>query len=135
MALIDSSISTRLDAPLLVDAPGTGVTCNPLTQSGCTGVEKCTWISDQVTPVYVGHIGCAPAGAAFAGDSCVYGAPGPSGYDNCANGLVCSDSRGGTGACKSICDVQGGTPMCDASHACAAYADLFVFVTACSAPS
>ncbi|HEY5925313.1 MAG TPA: hypothetical protein VIV11_26700 [Kofleriaceae bacterium] len=99
--------------------------CNVLTQAGCTAGEKCTWIVDAIMPQYVGHIGCAPAGAAAVGTACMYGAPGPMGYDNCAGGLVCSNFRMGAGECKQICDNQGGQPMCDAQHVCVTYADLF----------
>jgi hypothetical protein len=99
--------------------------CNPLTQAGCATGEKCTWLMDALMPQYVGHVGCAPDGTAAAGDSCMFGAPGASGYDNCAKGTVCGNYRGGTGTCKTVCDQQGGTPMCDASHVCVTYSGLF----------
>jgi hypothetical protein len=105
-----------------IDAVGV---CNPLTQAGCATGEKCTWLMDAMMPQYVGHIGCAPDGTANAGDSCMYGAPGASGYDNCKKGLVCGNYRGGTGTCKTVCDQQGGTPMCDAQHVCVTYSGLF----------
>src|SRR5262245_18843307 len=90
--------------------------CSPLTQAGCMPGEKCTWLLDALMPQYVGHIGCAPDGTANAGDACMYGAPGPSGYDGCKAGTVCGNYRGGTGVCKQICDQQGGQPACDAQH-------------------
>ncbi len=105
-----------------VDALGV---CNPLTQAGCATGEKCTWLLDALMPQYVGHVGCAPDGTAAAGESCMYGAPGASGYDNCAKGTVCGNYRGGTGTCKTVCDQQGGSPMCDEQHVCVTYSGLF----------
>jgi hypothetical protein len=110
-----------------VDASGSasGGPCNLLTQGGCSIGEKCTWIIDAVSPQYVGHVGCAPDGAANVGDPCMFGAPGASGFDNCANRLICGNYRGGSGTCKAICDLQGAAPMCDSSHACVSYSGLF----------
>jgi hypothetical protein len=99
--------------------------CNPLTQGGCAATQKCTWLLDAAMPVYVGHIGCAPAGAADIGDPCMYGFPGATGYDNCKGGLVCSNYSGGAGVCKQLCDQQGGQPRCDAQHVCVTYRHLF----------
>lgn len=95
-------------------------TCNPLTQAGCATGEKCTWIVDQTSPSTVGHIGCTPDGTVNTGCACTYGAAGTTGYDDCAKGNVCN-----AGKCKQICDNQGGTPACDADHACTTYANLF----------
>jgi hypothetical protein len=106
----------------MVDALGQ---CNPLTQAGCAAGQKCTWLLDAVTPQYVGHIGCAPDGTAAAGEACMYGAPGETGYDACQKGNVCGNYRGGSGICKQICDQQGGTPACDAMHVCVTYSGLF----------
>jgi len=110
---------------ILPDSSGSNTTCNPLTQAGCAAGEKCTWLLDALMPQYVGHIGCAMDGTANAGDSCTYGAPGTTGFDNCKGGLVCGNYRGGTGFCKTICDQQGGTPACDATHVCVTYSGLF----------
>jgi hypothetical protein len=99
--------------------------CNPLTQAGCAAGEKCTWLLDALMPQYVGHIGCAPDGAKNADEACMYGAPGATGYDDCKKGLVCGNYRGGAGVCKTICDQQGGAPMCDAAHVCVTYSGLF----------
>jgi hypothetical protein len=116
---------TTLDVALQPDAP-TGNNCSLLTQAGCTSTQKCTWIMDAMTPQYVGHIGCAPSGTAAMGDTCMMGAPGASGYDNCGKGLMCGNYRGtATGTCKAICDLQGGTPGCDSQRACVSYAGLF----------
>lgn len=103
------------------------LTCSPLTQAGCATGQKCTWIIDATTPMYVGHIGCEAAGSAAVGAACMFGAAGATGFDNCAAGAVCSAF--GTpmtqGTCKQICDQQGGNPMCDASHVCVQYSRLF----------
>ena len=105
-----------------VDMP---TVCNPLTQAGCAAGEKCTWLLDALMPQYVGHIGCAPDGTGNVGDSCMYGAPGATGYDACKKGGVCGNYRGGAGTCKQICDQQGGMPTCDAQHVCVTYSGLF----------
>ena len=101
--------------------------CSPLTQAGCATGEKCTWIIDATTPMYVGHIGCEAAGTAAIGAACTFGAAGATGFDNCVGGAVCSafGTPGTNGTCKQICDNQGGMPMCDASHVCVQYARLF----------
>lgn len=106
---------------------GGPTTCNPLTQMGCNAGEKCTWIIDQTTPMYVGHIGCVMDGTAATGAACMFGAPGATGFDNCAKGGVCSafGTTGQAGTCKQICDNAGGAPMCDASHVCVQYSKLF----------
>lgn len=115
----------------VVDSNGdTGpMVCSPLTQMGCQANEKCTWIVDATTPMYVGHIGCEPAGSAAIGGDCMYGAAGATGYDNCVAGAVCSafstSTLGTTGKCKQICDNQGSDPMCDTNHVCVTYSILF----------
>ena len=73
---------------------GTG-TCDPLKQTGCPANEKCTWLIDAIAPNYVGHVGCAPAGAGAVGETCKYGGQGTMGYDDCGKGLVCGNYRGG----------------------------------------
>ncbi|MBV8761600.1 MAG: hypothetical protein JO257_30170 [Deltaproteobacteria bacterium] len=106
----------------------TGIsTCSPLTQVGCQASEKCTWIIDQTTPTYVGHIGCVANGTAAIGGDCMFGAPGATGYDNCSKGGVCSafGTTGAAGKCKQICDNNGGDPMCDSTHVCVTYSKLF----------
>jgi hypothetical protein len=114
--------TTVIDAKVYVDAAGV---CNPLTQAGCNAGDKCTWLLDAVMPQYVGHIGCAPSGTAAVGDPCMYGAPGVTGFDSCQKGLVCGNFRGGAGVCKTICDQQGGSPMCGAQDVCVTYSGLF----------
>jgi hypothetical protein len=116
----DSSI-VIVDAS--IDAPP--ATCNPLAQTGCSPGEKCTWIVDAYTPNYIGHVGCVPDGTATTGAACQFGAAGPTGYDNCIHGTVCSNYQGGTGTCRDLCDPQGGAPACDANHGCVVYGGLF----------
>jgi hypothetical protein len=106
-------------------AGGGGTNCNPLMQTGCAAGEKCTWLLDALMPQYAGHVGCAPDGAANAGEACMYGEAGAAGYDNCKRGTVCSNYLGGTGTCKQICDQMGGFPPCDAQHTCVVYSGLF----------
>jgi hypothetical protein len=101
-----------LDAP--IDSPTSGV-CNVLAQTGCAVSEKCTQLKDQESP-FIGHIGCAPVGTVAIGAACTIGAAGPQGYDDCVGGAVCV-----SGQCKSICDHQGGSPVCGASYACKRY--------------
>jgi hypothetical protein len=101
--------------------------CSPLTQTGCQTGEKCTWVIDATIPLYVGHVGCVPDGTKNIGEPCTYGAAGATGYDNCFRGGVCStfETPGVQGTCKQVCDNAGGTPMCDATHACVTYPRLF----------
>lgn len=96
--------------------------CNPLTQTGCNSGEKCTWIDDQDDPTPIGHVGCAPEAATpkAEGEACTRPPAGPMGYDDCAKGTVCL-----SGECKKICDLNAGSPMCDADHSCTRYADFF----------
>jgi hypothetical protein len=110
---------------ITLDAGSGSTTCDPLKQTGCAANEKCTWLLDALMPQYVGHIGCAPNGTAAVDETCVYGAPGTSGYDNCKAGLVCGNYRGGEDVCKALCDQQGGMPECDGTHVCVIYSSLF----------
>jgi hypothetical protein len=101
--------------------------CSPLTQAGCNAGQKCSWVIDATTPMYVGHTGCVADGSAADGSACSYGSAGATGYDNCVKGEVCDafNTPGTTGHCKQICDNQGGNPMCDSTHVCVWYARLF----------
>lgn len=103
--------------------------CNPLLNTGCKANEKCTWLVDALMPNYIGHIGCAPDGTKNVGETCMYGAPGATGYDDCKFGGVCSSFRSTTtniGQCKAVCDQQGGAPACNATtHVCVVYSNLF----------
>jgi hypothetical protein len=116
--LIDArSIDAGLDAPSV---------CNVLAQTGCGTGEKCTWIIDTASPSPLGHIGCAPDGAAAVGSACTRNPPGATGYDDCVKGNYCfGPDSGGAGVCKAICDPAGGTPMCTSGYACSTYDGLF----------
>jgi hypothetical protein len=94
--------------------------CNPLTQTGCQAGQKCTWVTDATMPMPLGHIDCVPDGTVQAGAACTNGPAGPMGYDNCVKGNYCEGS-----VCKSICDPQGGAPMCPTNFACSEYEGLF----------
>ncbi len=123
-APVDVMLDARPDAPVdsvvvLIDAPfpDASVGCNPLTQAGCNTGEKCNWIYDQLMPTVVGHIGCEPEGATALGGACGPRAVGP---DPCVKGSECIGEE-----CRQICDPQGGSPTCDALHACTRYQTLF----------
>jgi hypothetical protein len=105
--------------PVLIDAntADAGEICNILDQTGCMEGLKCAWLRDSQT---LGHIDCVPEGAVALDGACGYGAPGPAGYSNCVHGTECVNS-----VCKSICDHNGGPPMCDTNHACSQYDGLF----------
>ena len=111
---------------VMVVQPDVTMQCNPLLNTGCPAMQKCTWLLDALMPNYVGHIGCAADGTKQLGEACMYGAPGETGYDDCVHGTVCSNFRGtAPGICKQVCDQQGGMPACDASHVCVIYSNLF----------
>jgi len=85
---------------------GSGSTCNPLTQAGCNLDEKCTWIlQGSCGP----HIGCTTIGTGIRGNACSHAL----GFDPCAKADLCT-----SGACRKICDHQGGEPRCDAGETC-----------------
>jgi hypothetical protein len=115
------------DKKIMVVTPDAMKVCDPLLQTDCPAGKKCTWLVDAQMPNFVGHIGCAPQGTVQLGGECTYGAPGETGYDDCAGGLVCSGFKAttGKGICKQICDQQGGMPDCGTEGVCVVYADLF----------
>jgi hypothetical protein len=126
------------DGPKVLVPDGSIVmTCSPSEQTGCAANQKCTWIVDAVvpdpndpeSPMVIGHTGCAPDGSASVGDACSYGAPGETGFDNCAKGAVCSDFRQDGkephAVCKTICDRQGGMSGCGSNQYCFNYTSLF----------
>lgn len=111
--------------PMIVDSPMqtvdavTPAACDPLTQTGCEAGQKCGWVILQEEP-FVGSIECVMDGTVAVGQACMYGAAGAAGFSNCVKGSECV-----AGTCKSICDNNGGDPMCDANHACSNYNNLF----------
>lgn len=115
---VDSRIvvqdSTTVDA---------GDACNVLADTGCQATQKCTWIIDLWTgQSATGHVGCATAGTVALGGACKIGTGGmmPTGSDDCAKGLYCN-----SGVCKTVCDPNGGAPMCGENLACAQYNNSF----------
>jgi hypothetical protein len=99
-------------------------TCSLLTQMGCQPNEKCTWIIDDVA-MNLGHIGCAPdIGTVGDGMGCSFKPPGQGGFDDCIKGHFCFGDDS-TGVCKTICDQQGGAPMCTGTFTCKVYDGLF----------
>jgi len=143
------------DTPQLIDSGmDSGVAaCNPVAQTGCAANEKCTWITDQITPTEVGHIGCAPTTSADAatGDRCIdVGDKGKCSVTTdtaCVTDTECPTGETCVGAgpqmsgadncekgaiciahtCETICDPQmvGTASGCDAMHACGRYSGLF----------
>jgi hypothetical protein len=126
-------IDDPIDAPMIdapIDAPSCFPTaaptqsaagapsCNPLSALSCSvGNQKCAWVQEGPN---VGRSACVPDGKVQVGCACTVGPTGSTGYDDCVKGSACVG-----GVCKSICDPQGGSPMCDAMHACSRYAGLF----------
>jgi hypothetical protein len=116
-----------------IDAPRYGTedpswldTCNPVSQTGCSPDQKCTW--DRVAAGAgspIGEIACVPAGTKQLGQACRFGAAGAvTGYDDCASGLICDapvDLDGTTGVCAAICDssaLAGEAGACATGFAC-----------------
>jgi hypothetical protein len=132
LAACDDRPASPLDAQVLgdIDAPIDGTSCrvvrtspcSPLTQSGCSVGEKCTWMIDEVDPP-IGHVGCALAGAIPLDGACATHPVGSCGSasDDCVRGAVCAD-----GTCKEICDDQGGLPTCSPPSTCRVQPGLFI---------
>ncbi len=110
--------------------------CNPIMQTGCTSGQKCTWIVDQTTPSFIGHVGCAPVMAiapdtapAADGAACQRNPAGATGWDDCVAGDYCQaattvEQSGGAGICKKICDLNSAT-SCGSAASCQGYNNLF----------
>jgi hypothetical protein len=92
--------------------------CNPVTQQGCAGGEKCSWLVVQEDP-FLGRTDCVPDGTVAIGDACVEGPPGETtGYDDCeAGGLCMSD------VCRTICNID--PDSCGDGFACSTYSNTF----------
>ncbi|MBP9086293.1 MAG: hypothetical protein KBG15_09240 [Kofleriaceae bacterium] len=104
---------------------GGGDVCNVLADTGCQANEKCTWVIDLWTGEdATGRVACAPvsATAGALGAACMVGTGGmmPTGSDNCGKGLYCN-----SGVCKTVCDPNGGAPLCGENLACANYVNTF----------
>ncbi|HEY4179420.1 MAG TPA: hypothetical protein VGM90_21395 [Kofleriaceae bacterium] len=122
---VDFDRFPRPDAPEIafIDAYGTcpndnADSCSPTAQTGCNASEKCTWILGPEG--HCDYIGCAPNGTIEIGDACGSPETWAQKWDSCVKGAACVD-----GECRQVCDNNGGTPMCDAMHACQVHDDLF----------
>jgi hypothetical protein len=117
----DAGSSNTPDAAVVgsPDAALEPVACNPVTQTGCNSGDKCAQVVQSATP-FVAQTTCVPNGVVAAGSACTAGAPGATGYDNCAAGLDCSG-----GVCSEICG-QGPPDTCSGSSSgCVQFEDLF----------
>jgi hypothetical protein len=87
-------------------------------QTGCTGTQRCTWISTGQAPngLATGFLQCVPNGTADAGAACSIP---DGGHDECQAGLFC---LGGTSG--HICNLN--TPVCTPNNACLGYSEFFV---------
>ena len=103
-----------------IDVPPTGPRCDPRTHAGCEPGEKCATRFLQTSPSEIAEIACVPDGTVEIDGACTYGEAGVLGYSSCKAGGECV-----SGVCKQVCDHQGGSPMCDASHACSTYVNIF----------
>lgn len=138
------------DATPAGDGGPQGAACNPLTQQGCAGGEKCSWIIAQTAPTFLGLTACVREGTVDPGGACMANcipqgstdigepcsetnAPDPTanpsiiGTDDCRAGGICVND-----ICRPIC--ASGT--CGAEEACVGYGDLFTEsedIGACSA--
>ena len=107
--------------------------CSVLTQAGCGGGEKCTWVlstDPTATTPGLGTNACVPDGGVAVGESCTTQPVAMGGFDNCIHGTVCV-----SGVCKAICDNNGGSPACGATKACVTYDGLFANSGATTVPA
>jgi hypothetical protein len=63
----------------------------------CAPNERCTSIYGSLDPIAT-HLGCAPAGARLAGDTCALVVDAAGMHDDCAAGLLCVE-----GTCRQTC--------------------------------
>jgi hypothetical protein len=99
----DAGIDAPVDAA--PDAPGP---CNVLTQTGCSGNARCTYLNEGSA---LGEM-CEPMGTAGHGSACSIDQS--SGIDNCMAGDVCA------GTCKPVCNTQG-ADTCGSAAVCNSY--------------
>jgi hypothetical protein len=104
---------------------GGGDECNPVTQAGCAGGEKCAQLVESNDP-FLARTACVPEGGLLVGEDCTRCDGGQGGYDDCSAGSHC---LGGT--CSEICD-QGPPDSCRSASEgpfdgtyCTPFADLF----------
>ena len=105
---------------IIIDSPLPPMLCDPRAQTGCEPGEKCATRFLQTEPTELAEIACVPDGTVAIDGACMYGPAGANGFSNCRAGGECVNNL-----CKQICDHQGGTPKCDANHACSRYENIF----------
>jgi hypothetical protein len=111
--------------------------CDPIAQTGCSPLEKCSWTRTIATTAdQHGLIECVPDGTAALAGTCTWGAAGTTtGYDTCQTGLVCLapvDQDMATGVCEAICDVlaaAGTAEACAAGFTCMRHPGFFANAT------
>ena len=106
--------TNKTDAPAgsNIDAgSGNPSVCDPITQTGCSTGERCTWVQQTQS---VGFVGCQPNGTVPAGGACMFGSAFPK-TDNCEAGYACP---GGT--CEALCDPNG-SDSCGSNGTCTSY--------------
>jgi hypothetical protein len=101
---------------VIIDSPPAIMLCDPRAQTGCEPGEKC---ATRYLTRDLSEIACVPDGTVEIGGACTFSME-EIGYSNCKAGGECVSD-----ICKQICDHQGGSPKCDASHACSLYEDVF----------
>jgi len=108
---VDLDSSPPPDEISPIDAP---TVCDPVSQTGCSPDQKCTWIVDEAGPPDLGHTGCATDGGTAAGEPCA--SPG-TGADDCVRGYFCMNA-----VCTEICTSV--SDSCPDDFVCSTYRDL-----------
>ena len=90
--------------------------CDPFTNSGCNGGEKCTALQSGSSLT----LGCGNKGSGSEGDSCTPVSTGGSQTgDDCGDGLACFALTGEAMAtCRRICPTSGTANACPAGAVC-----------------
>lgn len=74
------------------------LSCNPVTQAGCSSGQKCAVLVGSEDPYWSRHA-CVPEGVALPGESCSRGPVAAcAGFDDCIAGFHCIENR-----CARIC--------------------------------
>ena len=89
--------------------------CNPFTNSGCDGGQKCTALQQSDGTL---ALGCDSKGPKSAGDTCTREtSTGAVSADDCDGGLACF-STGASATCHRICPTSGTANACPSGEAC-----------------
>ena len=95
--------------------------CDPSSQIGCPAGEKCSWVTDALAPMPLGHIDCVMDGTAAIGAACTQGPAGSTtGFDNCLGGGYCWNAT-----CVRICDLIAPT-TCNTTQTCTMHPGTFL---------